>query len=518
MSRFILEQAPAAQDRFILEDAPPKPAGKNFDLKGEGYERIDSYSGRDAVGGAIRGLGSLGSTVLRPFESEEENQQRRQKIDRGMAEFLGANPESTAYKTNKLVAEVAGTAGGGGLIAKGLSLIPGAAAALPTLLPAIESGGMLANGAKGLYGLLNRVAGGAVSGAATAGLVDPKDAQSGAMTGGAFPLGVKVAGEVGGALGRTFGAKPINPVLQQTARESVDAGYVIPPNMVAPSFRSQVLESVAGKQATQQIASTKNTEVTEKLTRQALGIADDVPLTKSTLEGLRKTAGKAYAEVSSLSPQAAADLEALKVARNESQGWFAAYNRLARPDDLAQAKQFRAQAEALETALEQHAKAASRPDLIPSLRDARKEIAKTYTVQRALNDASGTVDARVFGRMYEKGLPLSDGLDVAGKFASAFPSVAKSTQQVGSPAAHNLKSIASMAMAGGGYMSMGPLGVAAAAVPFVAPPVARSVMFSKPAQRAVAGRAGQPGLLSQGVDEMLPLMYRINPVLLSPDR
>jgi hypothetical protein len=123
------------------------------------------------------------------------------------------------------------------------------------------------------------------------------------------------------------------------------------------------------------------------------------------------------------------------------------------------------------------------------LQDARKQIAKTYTVGRALNDATGTVDARVLGRMSEKGMPLSDGLDVAGRFASAFPTIAKSPQQVGSPAAHNLKSIASMAFGGAGFLGGGPLGVTAAALPFVAPPMARSIMFSRAAQQGLLNPA-----------------------------
>jgi hypothetical protein len=496
------------------EMLPPTKLPKDFNLKGEGYDRIVNYSGRDAVGGAVRGAGSIGATVIRPFESAEENAQRRTGMDQGLTTLVGSNPNSLAYQTNKLGAEVAGTLGLGGLVANSLRAIPGAAKVLPTLIPAIESAGMSANGAKGAYGLANRVAGGAVNGALTAGAVNPKDAGTGMLIGGATPAVTKTIGSGMTALGEALFPRPaaINPVLRETLEMGQQAGYVVPPNMVQPNFRNQVIESVAGKQATQQIASTKNTQVTEKLTRQALGIADDVPLSQGTLESLRKTAGRAYGEVSGLSPQAAADLEALKLARNEAQAWFKAYNRSASPTDLAKAKEARALSESLETALEGHAVAAQRPELIPALRDARKQIAKTYTVGRALNDAAGTVDARVYGRMYEKGMPQSDGLDVAGRFASAFPTVAKSPQQIGSPAAHNLKSMASMAMAGGGYAAMGPLGAASAVLPFVAPPAAQSIMFSQRAQRGlldtprVAAESPELGLLSLGAYRALPLV------------
>lgn len=513
------DQEPAAPqiDASKIQWDNEKP--KDFDLMGDMGRRALNYDPTDAIGGQIRGLASIGSTLIRPFESADENAARRQSVDQALTQLVGSNPESTQYQTNKLLAEIVGTSGAGGLVAKGLSMIPGAARALPTLIPAIQSGGMSANGATGLYGMANRVAGGAVNAAATAGLADPSNAKTGAMIGAVMPPAMTAANKVGQVIGNAAGSRPMNPTLLQTARESVDEGYVIPPNMVSPSLRSQVLESVSGKQATQQIASTKNTAVTERLVRQSLGIADDVPLTKSTLENLRKVAAKPYAEVSALSPQAAADLEALKLARNEAQSWFNAYNRSASPADLAKAKEFRAQADNLENWLEFHAASAGKSELIPALQKARKEIAKTYTVQRALNDASGTVDARVLGRMYEKGSPLSDGLEKAGKFASAFPTIAKSPQQVGSPAAHNLKAGLSMLMGSGGAgagaamgagaLGTGGLGLAAAAVPFIAPPAARSIMFSRPVQRAlVAPQATGPGLLGLTLDEAAPLLYR----------
>lgn len=482
-----------------------KPNLRDF----EGYDRAMNYDPRDAIGGQIRGTASIGSTLLRPFESAEANAERRKSVDSALTSLVGSDPSSTQYQTNKLLAEVAGTAGVGGMVANGLRMIPGAANALPTLLPAIQSGGMSANGATGAYGMANRIAGGAVNAGATAGLVDPKDAKAGAMIGAVAPPVIQGTYRVANTAGNAMRSGAMNPTLQQTAKEAIEAGYVIPPNMVKPGLGSQVIESISGKQATQQIASTKNTQVTEGLVRQSLGIPADVPLTKGTLDGLRKKAAAPYAEVSALSPQAAADLEALKQARNDAQAWFKAYNRSASPADLAQAKQFRAQSDALEMALEQHAQAAGKPDLIPRLHEARKEIAKTYTVERALNDAAGTVDARVLGRMHEKGMPLSDGLDTAGKFASAFPTVAKSPQQVGSPAAHNLKSFGSLLLGGGGYAAMGPVGGAAAAVPFIAPPIARSIMFSKPMQRSLIAPSMQgPGLLGLTLDEAAPLLYR----------
>lgn len=512
---------------FVDEPQPAKVG-----IRGEGYKAAMDYSPVDTFAGAARGAGSIGATLIRPFESGTENDERRQSMDDALRS-MGANPDSVQYKTAKLGGEIAGTSGLGGGAAALLSKIPGAAAALPSLLPALKTGGMSVGGATGLYGLLNRIAGGALSGGLTAGAIDPKDAKTGMLIGAASPVVIQAVGKAGQAIGERSTAAfedakkafSRRSQINDTIRQSVDAGYKIPPNMVKPSLKNQVIESISGKQATQQIVSLKNSEVTDGLVRKALGIADDAPLSAGTLENLRKTAGKAYAEVSSLSPQAANDLEALKVARNEAQGWFKAYNRSARPDDLKLAKEARALSDSLEEALEQHAASAGKPELIPALRDARKEIAKTYTVGRALNDAAGSVDAKVLGRMHEKGMPLSDGLDVAGRFASAFPSIAKTAQQSGSPASHNLKSMASLMMGsggagagialGGGLLSA-PLAAGAAAIPFVAPAAARSIMFRSGAQRGLidaAPKASQiQGLLGMLSDqELQQLLLRSAP-------
>ncbi len=460
------------------------------------------------LAGAVRGAGSIGATLLAPIDAGARavgvqndyigRTDRRAAMDQALA-GLGAETDSMTYGAGKLGAEIAGTAGAGGLLGRAVSAIPGAATKAPALIEALRTSGMSANGATGLGGMATRIAGGAASGGVSAGLANPEDAGIGAAIGGVLPPAVAVAGKLGQALGNRA-AKQLaekaaeysrNAPRNLTVEESLKAGYVMPPNMVDPSFKNQVIESISGKQATQQIASAKNEKVTGNLVRQALGIPQDAPISQSTLENLRKTAGKAYAEVSSLSPQAEMDLEALKKARNEANGWFQAYNRSARPDDLAKAKDLRDLSQVLELQLESHAANAGKSDLIPALRDARKQIAKTYTVGRAINDATGTIDARVLGRMSEKGLPLSDGLEVAGKFASAFPTIAKSSQQVGSPAAHNLKSMASLLMGGGGMASAGPVGLVAGAVPFVAPPLARSAMFREGAQKALMPTAPQ---------------------------
>lgn len=456
--------------------------------------------------GALRGAAGIGATLIRPFESGSENEARRQAIDQQLM-TMGAEPDSWLYKGGKLASEVAGTAGAGGLLAKPIQALAGSTKVGNAIAQGLQTGGFRVGDLAGtIPGMATRVATGAAAGGAAAGLVNPEDAGMGAAIGGAFPLLAQAAGKAGAYLR----PDPINQRLAETAKMGIDAGYVVPPNMVRPGPLNNLIESVAGKQATQQIASTQNNKVTESLVKQALGLADDVSLTKSVTESLRKTAGKAYADVSALHPMAAADNEALKVARHEASTYFTSYNRTANPEHLKIAKEAQKMADQLESTLEFYAKQADQPGLVDALRAARKQIAKTYTVDRALNDAAGTVDARVLGRLYEKGKPLSDGLEVVGQFASAFPTINKSTGQVGSPAAHNLRSMASMLMGGGAAMATGnPIGLAAAAVPWMAPAAARGLMFSGPSQRGLLSAPIRPeeiGLLTNMFSKSLRLI------------
>lgn len=146
--------------------------------------------------GAIRGAGSIGATLIRPFETAEENEQRRANIDYGLRE-MGADPDSFAYGTGKFGAEVAGTLGVGGVLAKPLQTIA------PRAAQALETWGMLGPRAQGTGKIADaalRVGGGAVTGATAAGVVDPSHIGTGAAIGAAVPFAAPFAGKLADAL------------------------------------------------------------------------------------------------------------------------------------------------------------------------------------------------------------------------------------------------------------------------------------------------------------------------------
>ncbi len=175
--------------------------------------------GKNALGGFIRGAGSIGATLLTPIDAlarslndgkpiningyDIAGQDRRTAMDAGLTS-AGADPESWMYKGFKLGGEVVGTAGAGGAVANAVAkLAPSAAAAAPAFIQAMRTGG-LSTGAKAAPGVAGwaanmapRIAGGAVAGGVTAGLVNPEDAGTGVLIGGALPPGVQLAKVLG---------------------------------------------------------------------------------------------------------------------------------------------------------------------------------------------------------------------------------------------------------------------------------------------------------------------------------
>jgi len=153
---------------------------------------------KNLAGGLARGAGSIGATLLSPLDAAARalNQgnpveiggvpvlgmDRRKLMDEAM-QSMGVNRDSIAYQGGKLGAEVAGTAGMGGALARGLMFAP-------KLASAVASGGMVAPGAN----LATRMAGGAITGGASGALINPDDAALSAGVGAALPLVGPAAG------------------------------------------------------------------------------------------------------------------------------------------------------------------------------------------------------------------------------------------------------------------------------------------------------------------------------------
>jgi hypothetical protein len=288
-----------------------------------------------------------------------------------------------------------------------------------------------------------------------------------------------------------------NATRDATINAAREAGYIIPPASTNPTFMNRALESVAGKSATAQDASFRNQEITNQLAKRALGLPDDVSLSDDVLSGLRKEAGKAYSDVASLDNVAPTALEELKNARFQSNAYMKHYKQSSDPKSLAQAKQFKEQADLIESTLEDAAKFYEKPDLVDALKKARTRIAKSYTVERALNDATGNVNAKAIGRAFDNDAPLTGELDTIGRFASGFGKYAQPVEQIGSPGVSKLKFALGTLLGTGGAAGGGPIGAAAGAIPFVAPDAAKAAILSKAYQQAFGKPTYGPGVVKR---------------------
>jgi hypothetical protein len=467
--------------------------------------------GKNLLGGAVRGAGSIGATLLTPVDAAARamgvqndfigRTDRRAQMDSAL-QGMGAETDSLAFGAGKLGTEIAGTLGVGGALANTVGrVLPSVAARAPGVVEAIRTSGMTA-GAPGQ--LATRAVGGGIAGGAAAGLVNPEDVAGGALIGAAAPGALQLAGRAGAAVGRTLTGPVQTPDMAAAVQAARNAGYVIPPTQAKPSLGNRLLEGYAGKLTTAQNASARNQPVTNKLAAEAIGLPGDVKLTPEVLDTVREEAGKAYAAVASLPNRPAIAADALtntqaveglnpkaavfdlRKARNDATAWFRSYGRTADPDSLAKAQAASAEAKRLETSLEEYAASLGRDDLVPALREARQLIAKTYSVEGALNPVTGTVDAKKLAAQLAKGKPLSGGLKDAASFASQFKTASQPIEAMGS-----LPQLSPLDFAVGGGIAASlsnPLALAA----ILGRPMARAATLSGPVQNnLIQGQGGR---------------------------
>lgn len=261
-----VDDAPKGGGYSFVDDDPKTP-DKKAPSKSVGDHAVDAANDVKGIGaniaqgagnlaaGAVRGAGSIGATLLAPFDmakdaiagkglSLDSNRERRQQMDSGL-QSMGAEPDSWLYKGGKLAGEIAGTAGAGGAIANGMrAVVPASIAAMPRfaqLVDAVASSGFKtgAPAATTLTGkaanLGTRAIGGAITGGATAGMVNPEDAGLGSAIGGALPIAAKTVGAIGRLAGRAVAGPVLPPEVKALAERAGQLGIDIPADRLTNS-------------------------------------------------------------------------------------------------------------------------------------------------------------------------------------------------------------------------------------------------------------------------------------------
>lgn len=335
--------------------------------------------------------------------------------------------------------------------------------------------------------------------------------------GGAFPA----LGAGASKLAQMVRGTNLSPQMQQAVASARQAGYTVPPTQAGGGVANRMLEGMAGKISTLQEASVRNQAITNKLATKSLGLPEDTVLSPEVLSGIRDEAGIAYEALKALpkKPAVLADatmnraaqpainpakmVEDLKVARKDAEGYYNAYARSAHPEDLAKAKAFKAKATKLEDDLEKHAKDMGKEDLVPALRNARQLIAKTYTVENAMNKTTGTIDAKEFAKRLQKGKPMSEELKQIAEFAQAFPKAAQKPEIIGGTIGISPLDYTVAGLTGGASLLGGSdketTGAATLAA-LLARPAARKLVLSNPMQnRLVQQQATAPSAIRQAL-------------------
>jgi hypothetical protein len=366
-------------------------------------------------------------------------------------------------------------------------------------------------------------------------------------------LGERALGAAGGAAGGVVGkgvgdllGKGANALMQSRAAEraaaqvansqrdaasatALGAGYVLPPADVKGGLVNEALNGMSGKIKTAQAASWKNQTVTNELARKELGIPADTPLNIQTLNAVRDQAGKAYQAVEGLGtiqptqayndaidaiikPYVRAaqsfpggktnpvveEIKALRTGAFDAGDAVAKIRTLRADADAAYGagnkelgKSLKAGADALEGAIDTHLAALGPSQILNDFRNARQLIAKTYSVQKGLNDVTGDVSAGVLAKQLEKGRPLSGELRTIAEVAQAFPKGMQTLKEA--PKATSPLDLAVAAMSGVATGNPAMLGMMSAR------PAIRSAMLSPLYQRQMLTPNYGPGMLDKSV-------------------
>jgi hypothetical protein len=263
---------------------------------------------------------------------------------------------------------------------------------------------------------------------------------------------------------------------KEAAAVAQQKGYVIPPSQANPTLLNRTMEGVSGKVKTAQEASIKNQSNTNNLVRQALGIEEGAQLTPELMKAVRSKAAESYDSLraydkplkatedfhkaidtigntteaiavkfpdlvksskelqilkDSLKVESMTANEAIELSKILREKASDHLSPMASGESKALGRAYRSANNAIESMIEANLKEAGNPELLHNFQNSRQVMAKSYTVEKALNEA-GNVDANKLAASLKKGTPLSGELKFVAETAGKFGKAMKTPEQVGS--------------------------------------------------------------------------------------
>lgn len=222
------------------QDIPPASKGMTLQDMQAASRGKDTGSLADLAGGLVRGAGSIGSTIVAPYDVAKDaiagrpllqsNNERRAGIDSGL-QMMGADPNSGMYKAGKIGAEIAGTGGAGDVLAVGAG-----ATKLSGMANALKSYGMAKDAS-----LAKNITAGAIDAGTGQAMIDPSQTAKTAAIGGTIPLVGKAAPVMGGLVADLVGGIGTHTggqSLKTAARVGMDGGQAA--QLFADNMRGNV--------------------------------------------------------------------------------------------------------------------------------------------------------------------------------------------------------------------------------------------------------------------------------------
>lgn len=246
MAQLVWDDEVQTKQPQVVWDDEPAPKGSSFL--------------GNVAGGLVQGAANIGSTILAPIDwaarqagisNDYIGRDDRRSATRGGLGAMGADTDSLAFKGGELASEIAGTAGVGGVLARGINAVGRGSGMLSKLATAAETGGFAKGQTDSLIrNAAYRTGGGVLAGGASAALVDPSTVTEGAMYGGALPVvgslargGVSGAGWLRDLAGGTLAERHAGRIARQAAGPQLD--MIREANDLAPNgmLATQVAEN-----------------------------------------------------------------------------------------------------------------------------------------------------------------------------------------------------------------------------------------------------------------------------------
>lgn len=266
-----------------------------------------------------------------------------------------------------------------------------------------------------------------------------------------------------------------NAVRDATLAAGTAEGYMTTPGSVTPQGKNILAERMAGKTYLEQLMTTNNQDVTNKLARRSVGISDTAPLTSENMAAVRRAEyKKGYEPIEKFGdiatdaqylddminveakytgpgqsfPGAVPD-EVTKLLKTYTVGNFNSKDAVQvmrhlreesranfRKGDTAVANAQADIAKALENQIERTLATAPTPNagtLLEQFRLSRQRMAISHTIEDAIREGGGSVNASKLARDLQSGKYLSGDLKTIAQFANVFPRVTRSPSEIGTP-------------------------------------------------------------------------------------